>query len=65
MSSTATITTKTKNNVLAVPLESIVEKAPTPAASPAATVAGSVPAPSPWREAEGSKRVYTSSRVTR
>jgi HlyD family secretion protein len=31
MSSTATITTNTKNNVLAVPLESIVEKAPTPA----------------------------------
>lgn len=46
MSSTATITTNTKNNVLAVPLESIVEKAPTPAASPAATIAGSVPAAS-------------------
>ena len=45
MSSTATITTDTKNNVLAVPLESIVEKAPAPAASPA--VAGSVPAASP------------------
>jgi HlyD family secretion protein len=37
MSSTATITTNTKNNVLAVPLESIVEKAPTPGASPAPT----------------------------
>src|SRR4030095_1522670 len=47
MSSTATITTKTKNNVLAVPLESIVEKQPTPGASPAATIAGSVPAASP------------------
>ena len=46
MSSTATITTDTKNNVLAVPLESIVEKAPA-AASPSATVAGSVPAPTP------------------
>ena len=45
MSSTATITTNTKNNVLAVPLESIVEKAP-PAPSPGATVAGSVPAAS-------------------
>lgn len=46
MSSTATITTKTKNNVLAVPLESIVEKAPGgPAASPAPTVAGNSPAP--------------------
>jgi HlyD family secretion protein len=42
MSSTATITTNTKNNVLAVPLESIVEKAPTPSASPSATIAGSV-----------------------
>jgi len=47
MSSTATITTNTKNNVLAVPLESIVEKAATPSASPAATIAGSVPAASP------------------
>jgi HlyD family secretion protein len=46
MSSTATITTDTKNNVLAVPLESIVEKAP-PSASPSATVAGSVPGPTP------------------
>ncbi|HKO99372.1 MAG TPA: efflux RND transporter periplasmic adaptor subunit [Pyrinomonadaceae bacterium] len=39
MSATATITTKTKNNVVAVPLEAIVEKA-APAPSP---VAGSVP----------------------
>ncbi|HEV8367223.1 MAG TPA: efflux RND transporter periplasmic adaptor subunit [Pyrinomonadaceae bacterium] len=43
MSTTATITTKTKNNVLAVPLESIVEKSPTPSASP--SVAGNTPAP--------------------
>jgi HlyD family secretion protein len=49
MSSTATITTDTKTNVLAVPLESIVEKQPTPAASPSPTVAGSVPAASPER----------------
>jgi HlyD family secretion protein len=48
MSSTATITTDTKNNVLAVPLESIVEKAPTPAASPAGgQVANGVPQASP------------------
>jgi HlyD family secretion protein len=47
MSSTTTITTNTKNNVLAVPLEAIVEKAVTPGASPSATVAGSVPAASP------------------
>lgn len=47
MSSTATITTDTKTNVLAVPLESIVEKQPAPpSASPAATIAGSVPAAS-------------------
>lgn len=46
MSSTATITTDTKTNVLAVPLESIVEKA-APPPQPSATIAGSVPAPSP------------------
>jgi HlyD family secretion protein len=45
MSTTATITTKTKNNVLAVPLESIVEKSATPSASPSPTVAGNTPAP--------------------
>ena len=59
MSSTATITTNTKNNVLAVPLESIVEKAATPAASPSATIAGSVPAPSPNGEKpKAQKGVY-------
>jgi HlyD family secretion protein len=46
MSATATITTKTKNNVIAVPLEAIVEKAP-PSPSPGATVAGSAPTPAP------------------
>ncbi|HEV7747397.1 MAG TPA: efflux RND transporter periplasmic adaptor subunit [Pyrinomonadaceae bacterium] len=46
MSATATITTKTKNNVIAVPLEAIVEKAP-PVPSPGATVAGSAPTPAP------------------
>lgn len=58
MSSTATITTKTKNNVLAVPLESIVEKQPTPAASPAATVAGSVPTASPGEKPKAQKGVF-------
>jgi HlyD family secretion protein len=59
MSSTATITTNTKNNVLAVPLESIVEKAATPAASPSATIAGSVPAASPGGEKpKAQKGVY-------
>jgi HlyD family secretion protein len=43
MSATATITTKTRNSVIAVPLEAIVEKAaPTP--SPGATPAGGTPA---------------------
>jgi len=46
MSTTATITTKTKNNVLAVPLESIVEKsANTGAASPSPSIAGNTPTP--------------------
>ena len=48
MSSTATITTDTKTNVLAVPLESIVDQQANPSASPA-TVAGSVPVASPER----------------
>ena len=34
MSATATITTKVKNNVVAVPLEAIVEKSPSPSPSP-------------------------------
>ena len=46
MSATATITTKTEHNVIAVPLEAIVEKAPN-APSPGPTVAGSVPTPAP------------------
>src|SRR4051812_14896252 len=44
MSATATITTKTKNNVIAVPLQAIVEKAPA-APSPGPTLASSAPAP--------------------
>ena len=55
MSSTATITTDTKTNVLAVPLESIVEKQPTP--SPSATIAGSVPTASPEKP-KAQKGVY-------
>jgi HlyD family secretion protein len=42
MSATATITTKTKNNVIAVPLQAIVEKAP-PAPSPGPSIAGNAP----------------------
>jgi HlyD family secretion protein len=44
MSATATITTKTKNNVIAVPLQAIVEKAP-PSASPGPSIASSAPTP--------------------
>lgn len=44
MSATATVTTKTKNNVIAVPLQAIVEKA-APAPSPGATIASSAPTP--------------------
>jgi HlyD family secretion protein len=58
MSSTATITTKTKNNVLAVPLESIVEKQPAPAASPAASVAGNVPSASTGEKPKAQKGVF-------
>jgi len=58
MSSTATITTNTKNNVLAVPLESIVEKQPTPGPSPSATIAGSVPAASSSDKPKPQKGVY-------
>ena len=47
MSSTATITTDTKSNVLAVPLEAIVERAPQGANAPAGGngVATATPAP--------------------
>jgi HlyD family secretion protein len=58
MSSTATITTDTKSNVLAVPLESIVEKAPTPAGSPSPAIAGSVPSSSAGEKPKAQKGVY-------
>jgi len=57
MSATATITTKVKNNVLAVPLEAIVEKAP-PAPSPTATVGANVPAPASTEKPKSIKGVY-------
>ena len=62
MSSTATITTKTAKDdpatpLIAAPLEAIVEKQPSP--SPTASVAGSVPAPTPVGEKTKSlKGVY-------
>jgi HlyD family secretion protein len=56
MSATATITTKTKNNVVAVPLQAIVEKAPaTP--SPGAPIASSAPTPT-GDKAKEQKGVY-------
>jgi HlyD family secretion protein len=55
MSSTATITTNTKTSVLAVPLESIVERA-APSASPAPSVASNVPAPAPGGEKPKSQK---------
>ena len=57
MSATATITTKVKTNVLAVPLEAIVEKAP-PAPSPTPTVAGNVPTPVSSDKPKTLKGVY-------
>ncbi len=56
MSATATITTKTKNNVIAVPLQAIVEKAP-PAPSPRPSIAGSAPTP-PGEKPKELKGVY-------
>ncbi|HEY8184827.1 MAG TPA: efflux RND transporter periplasmic adaptor subunit [Pyrinomonadaceae bacterium] len=55
MSATATITTKTKNNVVAVPLEAIVEKAPP---TPSPTVAGAAPTPSSGEKPKSIKGVY-------
>jgi HlyD family secretion protein len=56
MSSTATITTKTKNNVIAVPLQAIVEKAP-PSPSPGPSIASSAPTPVGEKQKE-QKGVY-------
>ncbi|HEY6803326.1 MAG TPA: efflux RND transporter periplasmic adaptor subunit [Pyrinomonadaceae bacterium] len=58
MSSTATITTKTKNNVLAVPLESIVEKSANPSASPSPSAAGNTPTPVGDNKPKTEKGVY-------
>jgi len=58
MSSTATITTKTKNNVLAVPLEAIVEKSLNPTASPSPSVAGNAPTPVGDNKPKTQKGVY-------
>lgn len=57
MTATATITTKVVPNVLAVPLQAIVEK-PASSAQPAPTVQGSVPQPSPQGKPKDVKGVY-------
>ena len=54
MTATATITTKTKENVLAVPLQAIVEKAPTPTPTPA----GQQGQPAPTEKPKEVKGVY-------
>src|ERR671919_870521 len=56
MSSTATITTKIKNNVVAVPLQAIVEKAP-PTPAPGPTIASSAP-PTSGEKPKELKGVY-------
>lgn len=56
MSATATITTKTKNNVIAVPLQAIVEK-PAAAPSPAPSIASAGPFTS--EKPKAVKGVYT------
>lgn len=47
MTATATITTEVKQNVIAVPLQAIVEKSPTPTPTPAAGQAPASPAEKP------------------
>src|SRR5207247_8343278 len=54
MSATATITTKTKNNVIAVPLQAIVEKAPP---TPGPSIASSAP-PASSEKPKEQKGVY-------
>ena len=57
MTATATVTTKTKQNVLAVPLQAIVEKAPSPTPTPAGQAAQPAPAP-PAEKPKEVKGVY-------
>ncbi|HEX5707584.1 MAG TPA: efflux RND transporter periplasmic adaptor subunit [Pyrinomonadaceae bacterium] len=55
MTATAVITTKVKQNVIAVPLQAIIEKVPTPTPTPAA---GSAPAPEAAERPKPVKGVY-------
>jgi HlyD family secretion protein len=54
MTATAVITTKVKQSVVAVPLQAIVEKLPTPEPAPS----GSAPAPTPSERPKPVKGVY-------
>jgi HlyD family secretion protein len=57
MTATATVTTKTKQNVLAVPLQAIVEKAPTPQPTPPGQQPGQ-PQATPAEKPKEIKGVY-------
>jgi len=57
MTATATVTTKTKQNVLAVPLQAIVEKSPTPQPTQPGQQAAS-PTPTPAEKPKEIKGVY-------
>jgi HlyD family secretion protein len=57
MTATATITTNTKQSVIAVPLQAIVEKSPTPTPTPPAGQAAG-PAPAPTEKPKDIKGVF-------
>ena len=59
MTATATITTSTKQNVIAIPLQAIVEKSPTPSPTPpGGQGAGPAPAATPGEKPKDIKGVY-------
>ena len=59
MTATATITTSTKQNVIAIPLQAIVEKSPTPTPTPpGGEGAGPAPAADAARKPKDIKGVY-------
>ncbi len=58
MTATATVTTKTKQNVLAVPLQAIVEKAPTPTPTPPGQQGQPAPPATPGEKPKEVKGVY-------
>src|SRR5215212_7062577 len=58
MTATATITTNTKKDVIAVPLQAIVEKAPTPTPTPPGGKDVGLPAPAPTEKPKDIKGVF-------